>query len=171
MVVGDPARAGDEGLGILRVNSALYGMAAQHDVVLHQPQRRAGGDADLLAHQIEPGDRFRHRVLDLQAGVHFDEVELAVLKQELDRADAAIAQRTHGIGDLFADLAPLRFVEGRGRGLFQHFLMTSLQRAVAFAQMHDIAVVVGQDLNLDVTRVVEVFLQVQRVVAKGRTRL
>ena len=43
-------------------------------------------------HEIEPGDHFGHRMLDLQARVHLDEIELAVLVQELDRADAAIAE-------------------------------------------------------------------------------
>jgi hypothetical protein len=51
--------------------------------------RFAGGDADLLAHQIDAEDRLGHRVFDLQTGVHLDEVELAVLVEELDRAGAA----------------------------------------------------------------------------------
>ena len=57
------------------------------------------GDADLLAHQVEAGDHLGHRMLDLQPGVHLDEVELAVLPQELDRARAAIAHVGHRLGD------------------------------------------------------------------------
>ena len=55
-------------------------------------QFRAGGDADLLLHQVEAGDHLGDRMLDLEPGVHFDEVELAILIQELDRAGAAIAE-------------------------------------------------------------------------------
>ena len=54
-------------------------------------QRQAGGDADLLAHQVDAGDGLGDRMLDLQAGVHLDEEELAVLVQELDGADAEVA--------------------------------------------------------------------------------
>ena len=41
---------------------------------LRQRQRLAGGDAQLPLHQIEAGDRLGHRMLDLQARVHLDEV-------------------------------------------------------------------------------------------------
>ena len=51
--------------------------------------------SDLLAHQVDAADHFGHRVLDLQPGVHFDEVELAVLIEELDGAGAAIAHLPH----------------------------------------------------------------------------
>ena len=63
------------------------------------PQRRqsrdaqllAGRHADLLLHQIHAGDHLRHRVLDLDARVHFHEVERAVgVEQHLDRAGADV---------------------------------------------------------------------------------
>ena len=60
-------------------------------------------DPDLLDDEIEPGDHLGDGVLDLEAGVHLDEVELAVLIEELDRADAAIAQLAHGLGHGLAD--------------------------------------------------------------------
>ena len=62
-----------------------------------------GGDADLLDDEIEPGDHLGHRVLHLQARVHLDEEELAVLVEELDRAGAAVLQLLHGLGDGRAD--------------------------------------------------------------------
>ena len=37
------------------------------------------GDEDLLLDQIDAGDHFGHRVLDLDASVHLNEVVLAVL--------------------------------------------------------------------------------------------
>jgi len=36
---------------------------------------------DLLLHQIDPGHFFGHRMLDLNAGVHFHEIELPILKR------------------------------------------------------------------------------------------
>jgi hypothetical protein len=46
-------------------------------VVLAIAERLAGRDADLLADQIEAGDHLGDRVLDLDARVHLDEVEVA----------------------------------------------------------------------------------------------
>ena len=34
-------------------------------------------DIDLQSHQIEPRNQFRHRMLHLNAGVHFDEIKFA----------------------------------------------------------------------------------------------
>ena len=63
------------------------------------------GDADLLDDQVEPGDHLGHRMLHLQARVHLDEVELAVLVEELDGAGAAVLELLHGRGDGGADLS------------------------------------------------------------------
>ena len=52
----------------------------------------ARGDADLLLHEVEAGEHLGHRMLDLEPRVHLDEIELAVLIEELDRADALIAE-------------------------------------------------------------------------------
>ena len=49
-----------------------------HDVVLLERQRLAGGDADLRLDQVDAGDHFGHGMLDLDAGVDFDEVEVVV---------------------------------------------------------------------------------------------
>ena len=51
-----------------------------------------------------------------------------------------------------ADLGALLGVERRRGRLLHHLLMAALQRAVALAQMHDVAVPVGQDLDLDMAR-------------------
>ncbi len=59
-----------------------------------EAQRLALGDADLPRHQIEPGDPLGHRVLDLEPGVHLQEVEVPVpVDEELDRARADVADR------------------------------------------------------------------------------
>ncbi len=55
------------------------------------------GDEDLQPDQIEPGDLFGHRVFDLQAGVHFQEVEVSVLEEELHRARADVVDRPGGV--------------------------------------------------------------------------
>ena len=61
-------------------------------VLLRERQPRARRDLDLQAHQVEPGHQFRDRVLHLEAGVHLQEVEPAILvHQEFDRAGIVIA--------------------------------------------------------------------------------
>ncbi len=49
--------------------------------------------------------------------------------------------------------------------------MTALQRAVALAEMDDMAVAVGEDLHLDVARGVDIFLDEHAGVGKGGARL
>ena len=88
---------------MLGVDAALDGMAVERDVLLREGQRRAGGDADLLVHEVDPGDHLGDRMLDLDAGVHLDEVEFAVLVQELHRSRADIAQFLHRAGHRAAD--------------------------------------------------------------------
>ena len=49
--------------------------------------------------------------------------------------------------------------------------MPALQAAVALAEMHHVAVAVGQHLQLDMARPVEIFLDVDGVVAERGARL
>ncbi len=129
-------------------------------------ERLAGGDADLLADDVDAGDHLRHRVLDLQAGVHLDEGELAVLVQELERAGVAVAELGEPGGDRGAQRVPLGRGERGGAGLLQQLLVAALQRAVPLAQMHHGALAVRQHLQLDVARPVQVLLDVDGVVAE-----
>ena len=60
-------------------------------------ERLARRDAQLPLDEVESGHEFGHRVLDLQARVHLEEEELAVLVEELDGARVDVAA---GLGDL-----------------------------------------------------------------------
>ena len=70
-------------VGILGGDAALDRVAGEADVALPVAKRRAGGDADLLAHEVDAADHLGDRMLYLQPRVHLDEGELAVLVQEL----------------------------------------------------------------------------------------
>ena len=59
---------------------------------------------------------------------------------------------------------------GDGR-LFQNLLMTALNRTLALEQMNDVAVRVGEHLELDVTRTLDLLLYVNGIVAERRPRL
>ena len=62
-------------------------------------------------------------------------------------------------------------VDGRRRRLLDELLVTPLDRAVALAEVDDVAVVVGEDLHLDVPRIVEVALDVHGRVREVRLAL
>ena len=82
---------------ILGVDAALDRMAALRELVLRPRQRSARRDGQLRANEVDAGDRFGDRMLDLQPRVHLEEVEARVVaaafEQELDRARVAIAGR------------------------------------------------------------------------------
>jgi hypothetical protein len=62
-----------------------------------------------------------------------------------------------GIGGDRADSIALLGVE-RGRGGFlQQFLVAALHRAVAFAEVHHVALRIGENLDFDMARVRQVF--------------
>ncbi len=126
------------------------------------------GHADLLLHQIKAGDHFGHRMLDLQPRVHFDEIEFAILIEKLDRADPLIGKVGHGLGNARPDLVALGRVQGRGMGFFPDLLMPALQRAIALAQMHRIALPVAQHLDFNMPRHHQIFLDIDFFIAEGR---
>ena len=108
---------------------------------------------------IDLGDR----VLDLQAGVHLEEEEVAVLVDELDGAGVVVAD---GLGRLDGRRAH-RVLDAVGqagrRCLLDQLLVTPLRRAVAGRHPHDVAVRVADDLHLDVARPRQVALDVDLV--------
>src|ERR1700722_20408738 len=139
MVVHDLARRRPERHRIFGIDPAFDGMAVKFHFVLRQCEVVAGGDADLLDDEVDVGDHLGHRMLDLDAGVHFDEVELAVLVEEFDGADAEIFDLAHRLGDSFADLITHRGVERRRGAFLPDLLVAPLQRAVALAEMNGAA--------------------------------
>ena len=168
MIIKDLARRGPESRGMFGVDAAFDGVAAQLDIGLGVGERRAAGDLDLLDDEIEAGNHLGDRMLDLDAGIHLDEIELAILVEELDGAGAGIAQLAHGGGADFADPVALVLIERRGGGLLQNLLMAALQGAVALADMHGVSPPVAENLDLDMARLFQIFFQIDRVVAEGR---
>ena len=95
---------------------------------------RAGGDADLRLDQVDPGHAFGDGVLDLNARIDFDEVELAGVRilEELDGAGGAVAYCAADFERSLAQLEPLRIVEKRRGRPFDHLLIAALNGAVTF---------------------------------------
>ncbi len=93
-------------------------------------------------------------MLDLDAGVHFHEVEMVVLiQQELDGARVLVIHGARGFSREFADVFALRLGDlRRGRDLDQ-FLVAALNGTVALEQVDHVAVAVAQHLYFDMARV------------------
>lgn len=65
-------------------------MALDLNVALTIAKLFAGGDTNLFLDEVDTGDEFSDRVLDLNTSVHFDEVELTVFVEELKSACTAV---------------------------------------------------------------------------------
>src|SRR5690606_17420615 len=130
VIVLDLARAGHEGRRVFGVDPALQRMATNDHVFLLDRQLVAGGDAEHLLDDVEAGDHFGDRVLDLHARIHLDEVETAVFIEELERASAPVADLDAGIDTALEHFGAGLFVDEWRRRFFQNLLVTTLQRAV-----------------------------------------
>ena len=111
-------------------------------------------------------------MLDLEPGVHFDERELPVLIQELQGPSVAVSEFAERGGRRVAPSASRSspVITGRSR-LLQKLLVPPLQAAIAFAEMHDVTRIVGEDLQFDVPGPVEVFFHIHGVVTERGLRL
>ena len=111
-------------------------------------------------------------MLDLQPRVHLQKVEALVLADhELDRARALVVHRfgqrhrlfTHGLSRGLGDERRWRFLD--------HLLVAALDRTFALPQIDHIAMRIAQHLDLDMARLLDIFLDEDPVVAEARACL
>ena len=81
-----PWRRHETARAVLGVDPALDRVAAKLDVGLREAQRLPGGDENLLAHDVDARHLLGHGVLDLDTGVHLEEVVGAVRWREAPRS-------------------------------------------------------------------------------------
>ena len=158
---------------VLGVDAKLDGVPARRIGKRYVTQRLAACDAQLQLDQVQSEDLLRHRVLDLDPGVHLDEVEALLLRRvdELDRARAdvayALGQRDRGFVQLLSHL----LIERRGRRFLHQLLVAALDGAVALTEMHHVAMAIAEDLNLDMAHLGKEPLEIDRAIAEGGFRL
>src|SRR3977135_2578280 len=156
---------------VLGIDAALYRVAAKLDVLLPHRQPLARGDPDLLLDDVDASDHFGHRMLDLDTRVHFDEVELTLFVEILESAGSAVADLAACLDAALADTSALLRRKFGCRGLLHDLLVPSLHGAIPLAEMDHVLVPVREHLGLDVPRVLEVLLQIDRGVAESRSGL
>ena len=147
------ARRRHERLRILGVDAAFHGVAGESHLALFEAQAGAGRNANLFLDDIDAGHHFGDRMLHLHAGVHFHEEEVALLiQEEFKGARVGVLHGARRVDDHRAHL-PAHLVGDRDRGrLFQQFLVTTLDRTLALAQVNHVAVVVAENLEFDMAR-------------------
>ena len=99
----DETGRGQEGGRIFGIDPALDGVATDADVLLGDRQGLTGGNAQLLLDEVDAGDHLGDRMLHLDTGVHLDEIELAVLVQELEGTRTAVADLETGAHTALTD--------------------------------------------------------------------
>ena len=136
-------------------------------------KRLAGCHADLQLHQVEPCHRLRHRVLDLQSCIGFDEDEgqrrRRFIDQEFEGSQAAIAHRLRHAQRSLRELHAHDIGQRRTRCDLDQLLEAPLQGAFALAQTGH-RMPITQHLHFDVARVQHQALDVHALDAERRAR-
>ena len=157
---------------IFGVNAALDRMAVRrHQSVRIESQPISARNPNLPVYQVDARHHLGNRVLDLQSGVHLEEVVTSVLiHEELDRAGIGIPDAFRHRCRIRQHRAPERR-RHRQRGRFLHdFLMAALNRAFAFDERQHRPVRVPEQLHFDVAGAAQASFQIHGGIAECRTR-
>ena len=166
--VGEGADGGEEVAGgVFGVEADFDGMAGDGKLVLGERKGFAGGDAELPFDQVEACDGFGDGVFDLEASVHFHEVERVALGDEFHRAGADIVDGAGGGDGGFAHGLAHGGGHAWGRGFLDDLLVAALDGAVAFEEADGVAEGIRKNLDFDVAGAGEVFFDQDAVVAEA----
>ena len=126
------------------------------------------GDQNLCLHNVDAGDLFGDRMLDLNPGVYFDKIKLFALyiHQKFNGASAFIPDMGANFTSQITNFTALGLAEIWRWGAFNDLLIASLNRAVALVKMIDVAVGISQNLHLDVSRTQDHFLEIALSIAE-----
>ena len=131
-------------------------------------QGAALGDEDLSTHQVHAGDHLGDSVLNLNPGIHLNEVVVAVLiHQELHGARVDVAHVLGHLHRVGVELVPDLLGHAPGGSVLHYLLIPPLEGAVALAQVHHVAVLVAQNLHLNVLGLHQVLFDEDVLAAEG----
>ena len=155
---------------VFGVQTHLNGMAlgCKIGAASVQLQLFAGGQTYHPLDQINAEHLLGDAMLNLQAGVYFQEVELMTVGvvNEFDGTGVAVADAGQQLFSGGVQLAAYRVAQVRRRALFNHLLITALAGAVALTQCQRVAFAVGKHLHLDMPGPGDEFFQEHAVVGK-----
>ncbi len=112
-------------------------------------------------------------MLDLNAGIHFDEKEIPAygIVDELDGAGIDVVERLDQSDGRIRHAGARALIERRGGRFLDQLLMPTLHAAIALAEMDVVAVPVAEYLDLDVANLREEPLEIDFRVAERRLGL
>ncbi len=171
-IPGQPPDGGQEvAIGIFGVEPIFNRPTGQFHIILRYAERLASGHADHLFNQIDAGDQFGHRVFDLKPCVHFEEVKILLpVHDEFNRARTGIVHRLGQSDGLFSHRAARGFVKEGAGSFLDHFLIAPLDRTFPLAQIDTVAMRIAQDLDFNVPRLGDKFLDEDAIIAKAAGR-
>ena len=158
-------------VGIFGIEAHFHGVSARRDGFPGEREAMAGGDGDLEFDKVEAGDLLGDGMLDLQARVDFEEIEIEMsVDEKFDRAGVDVTScardTNRGVAHFFAQLGR----DDWGRGFFDDLLVAALHGAFAFSKRDDAAVGVGEDLDFDVAGIFQIFFEIETRVAESVER-
>jgi len=129
----------------------------------------SGCKPNLFLDQIDTRHHFSNRMLHLNTGIDFHEVEVSFLiKKKLHRPDIAIVRSFDRLHRHSSDLSTKLVVDDRGWGLLNQLLMPPLNGAVSFPKVNHAALLISQDLHFDMAWFQKVAFKIHAVVPKRR---
>ncbi len=154
---------------VFRQDAGLDGVAANFDVFLLRQCPASRRDVELHLDQVGVRDLFRDRMFDLDAGVDLHEGELLPVDvvEKLDGSSIPIGDRRQQADGRCMQAGTDLFGQDRRGSFLDHLLVAPLDRTIALAEVHDASRAVAHHLDFEVARLLDVGLDVQRVIAKG----
>ena len=174
----DGARMGTERQRPFAVRLHPFGVDARFNGVALELRLKlgnglAGGDAELLANDVDAGHPFGDRMLHLQTGVHLHEVHrpCGEVEDELHGARPDVAHLIRNGPGVGQHVTAQILRQHGGTGLLEHLLLVPLHAAIPQAQHQGVAQGVAQQLHLNVPQRRDALLQIDVAVAEGALRL
>ena len=163
--------------GVLGGDTALNGVAVNLQVVLICKPDLGMAHGTALRNEYLRTDKVDVRyhlgdgMLDLDTGVHLDEVVISVtVNEELHCAGVYIADLLGDLDRIGVELASDLRRNAPCGGKLNDLLIAALEGAVTLAEVTHVAVLVGEDLHLDVLRLDKVLFDENIVVAESLLR-
>ena len=152
---------------VLGVETDLDGVPSRPCIPSADAEWLTGRDAQLVRDEVASRHEFRDRVLHLQTGVHLEEGRLAaVVDEEFAGAGTHVVDRTGEHQRRVAQASPLLGIDAGRWRLLEQLLVSPLDRAVTFAELHAGPMGIEQDLDLDVASAFEEALEDEPVIAE-----
>ncbi|MGX1330982.1 hypothetical protein AB7M56_005481 [Bradyrhizobium elkanii] len=140
-------------------------------------QRGAGGDRELRTHEVDAEHLLGDGVLDLEPRIGLDEGKrpLAlpgfVIDQEFEGAEIVVARGGRELLRRLDDARAHSLAQRRARRHLDELLVAALDGAFALPEMADRAMAVTDNLHLDMARLADQPLDIDRIAAERRLGL